>query len=104
MLTETALFAKDFIHPSGIILESAELLASAAVKGLSESERVSIAMAGMSVVSSSYFNIILRRVLEAYGRDALDRVHLSSTSSLLRQIFERSREAARRLSVHEDRN
>jgi hypothetical protein len=98
-MTESALFAKDFLHPSGVVLDSAELLASAVVASLQQSDRVSISMAGMPAVSSSFFNVVLRQVLDVYGREGLDRINMASPSSVLRQVFERSREAARRLPV-----
>ena len=96
---DTVLFAKDFLHPSGVIVDSAELLASAVVEHLRQNDRVGITMAGMPAVSSSYFNIVLRRVFEAYGAVALDCLYIASPSPVLRQVFERSREAARRLAV-----
>ena len=63
MLTETPIFAKEFLHPSGILLDGAELLAGAVVTNLSQSEQVSIEMAGTPAKSGSYFNVVPRRTL-----------------------------------------
>jgi hypothetical protein len=98
MPTETALFAKDFLDPQGVVLRSADNVADAVIASLGENDRVSIAMNGMPAVSSSFFNVILRRVLDALGPAALDRLHMATPSAVLRQIFDRSLLAMRQLA------
>jgi hypothetical protein len=98
-LAKTVIPAKDFLHPSAIVIDSAKLLATAVSASLGHSEEVSICMAGLPAVSGNYFNVVLLVVLDECGLDAIDRVHLTSASSFLTQIFERSREAARRLGL-----
>jgi hypothetical protein len=93
---QTALFAKDFLDPSGIIVRSAENLAGIVVQKLGANDLIGISMEGMPPVSSSYFNIVFRRVVEAHGPASLDRVQMVSLSPTLRQVFERSKDAARR--------
>jgi hypothetical protein len=96
--TAISLSAKDFLDASGVVIQSADNLADAIMIHLKQSDRINISMAGMPPVSSSYFNVILRRVFDVYGATGLDRVNMDTPSQILRDVFNRSLAAVRRLA------
>lgn len=86
--------AREFIDGSGGIVESAMRLADAILPRLKEGARVSVSMAGMHGVSSSYFNVLLKRVMDECGPDAVRRrVHLRFNTKAQEGLYWRSREA-----------
>src|SRR5207245_9945337 len=95
---EPVLFARDFLDESQDSLRSAEKLADAVVEALRDHSQVSMSMDRMPSISSGFFNVILRRVVEAYGQDGLNRLNMTSPSPILKTIFQRSVDAARRLA------
>lgn len=85
--------AKKYLDPDGVVLVSAELLANAVVHAIQQGQTTVIDFDGMPAVSSSFFNLIFRRVLASCAPDALSRVSLNSSSATLIEVFERSRRA-----------
>jgi len=89
----TEIRAIDFIDPDGLIVRSGELLARQVLGTLRHDESVRVQFRGLSGISSSYFNILLKRLIEDMGPDVLHRVQFEFVSPLQKQIFDRSREA-----------
>jgi hypothetical protein len=98
-MSDTAMVieAKSHLHPEGFIVESASLLADAVLAGLRAEPHVKISFAGMHGTSSSYFNTLLRRLIEASGVEVLVHVEFSFVSQAQQQIYERSRAAVTKL-------
>jgi hypothetical protein len=82
--------AIDYIDPDGLIVRSGELLARQVLETLRHDESVRVQLRGLSGISSSYFNILLKRVIEDMGCDVLHRVQFDFASPLQKQIFDRS--------------
>lgn len=91
--------AADHIDPNGLIVRSGELLARRVIESLRSGESVHIDLRGLSGISSSYFNILLRLIYDEAGAAAIDRVQLAFVSPLQKQVFDRSLEAIRQGSV-----
>jgi hypothetical protein len=87
------LAAKLYLDPNGSIVRSAELFSPSVIESCRDGSTTLIDMAQMPAVSSTYFNVLFRDVAEAIGVDATKRVDLVNATPLLKQVFERSREA-----------
>jgi hypothetical protein len=61
--------ATQFLHPRGLIVDSASLLAKEAISRLRSEPEIEISLVGINGTSSSYFNTILRTLLQAEGLD-----------------------------------
>lgn len=86
--------ATDYVDPDGSVVKSGLRLADAVLCALGEAESVIVSLAGLRGASSSYFNVFLRRIYEAAGRDVLDSgITLEFASALQREIYDRSRQA-----------
>jgi hypothetical protein len=84
--------AREFIDPQGSIVESARLLGLQVQQVVkSRQQPVEISLLGMKGLSSSYFNLLLRMLIEVTGVDQVrDRVRWRFDSPLQKSVFERS--------------
>ena len=95
--TATTIEAKQCLDPRGGIVASASLLADAVVRRLAEGNVVEIDLTTVRGLSSSYFNVLLQRVLPVTGIDHFaDRIKLRYDSAAQELVFNRSFESARR--------
>lgn len=80
------------------VLASAELLADNMIQALTDGCVVKVSFAGKRGLPSSYFNIILRHVVERFGYSVLqDRVAFEFDSKAQRLVFDRSMQRIRAL-------
>lgn len=93
MTSDSVIHARDYIDSSNVILRSAELVTAEVLDRLSAGGAVTLSMSGMPPVSSSYFNVMLQRVVERYGIEALENLRLATSSKLLEGVFQRSKSA-----------
>lgn len=84
------IYARDYIDPNGLIVQSGELLGRRTVDALKSGQTARIHLAGLSGISSSYFNIFLRTVCESLGPEALGRIDVVFVSTLQEQVYNRS--------------
>ncbi len=98
-MKNTVLLAKNLLDPEGVIVASGERLAREVVPLLQDGQSVTIDTLGLGGPSSSYFNIFLKMIVDEVGADALDRVHFTFRSSILRSLYERSLAAVRQQSA-----
>jgi hypothetical protein len=96
---EIIVFARDHLDPTGSIVQSAQNTADVVLWALEQADRVLIDVARMPPISSSFFNVVFRRVRESFGPDALDRLALATPSPVLRGVFDRSLNAVRTLDL-----
>lgn len=84
--------ASDFIDPQGSIVDSARLFGTHLQQVAKSTERiVEVSLVGMKGVSSSYFNLLLRMMIEAMGLEQLKkRIRWRFDSPLQESVFERS--------------
>jgi hypothetical protein len=86
--------ATHFLDPDGSIIGSASLMGQAAWEKLQAGEDVRISLVGLKGLPSSYFNIVLLRLIEALGVDAVrHRVTFQFASAAQKQMFQRSYDA-----------
>jgi hypothetical protein len=83
--------AKDYLDSNGLIVESASLLAEAVISRLQKEQEVEISLAGIHGTSSSYFNTILRTLVEVEGLENVSRrVKFRFDSKAQEHVFGRS--------------
>ena len=81
------------IDPSSLV-RSAELVAVAVIDGLAQCDCVTVDLAGLKGLSSSYFNLILKTVAARYGPLAVQtRLHFKFASAAQNVTFDRSLQA-----------
>jgi hypothetical protein len=86
--------ATHFIDPQQGLVDSAKLLADATIDALSTNANATIDFTGFRSVSSSYFNMLLSRVAETCGNDAIrSRLTFRFLSAAQENIFKRSFDA-----------
>ncbi|HTW93998.1 MAG TPA: hypothetical protein VMD30_04330 [Tepidisphaeraceae bacterium] len=89
--------ASKFLDKQGLAVESALLLATAVLDHLGRGETVEVSMVGMRGVPSSYFNVLLSRIVDGFGVGAMDgRVTFRFDTRTQREIFHGSLESVRR--------
>lgn len=89
--------AKRFVHPEGRIVDSAERLADEVVRQLATHDVVTIDLREMRGLSSSYFNVLLQRVIATTTYAELSRrVGFVFDSPAQQQTFKRSLDFASR--------
>jgi hypothetical protein len=89
--------AKQFLHPRGRIVDSAARLADEVTRQLESHETISIDLRGMRGLSSSYFNLLLQRVMSVTTPDAFSqRVTFLFDSAAQEQVYQRCLDFARR--------
>jgi hypothetical protein len=89
--------AKQFLDPDGGIVESAARLGDEVARRLRDHEVVTIELRDMRGLSSSYFNVLLQKVLPVtMPRDFARRVILHFDSPAQEEVFKRSLEFANR--------
>lgn len=89
--------AKDHLHPQGLIVESASILADALIGPLQEGMDVEVSFAGIKGASSSYFNVLLGRLADVFGIDVIDRqIRFQFDSEVQKQVFGRSLESLKK--------
>jgi hypothetical protein len=89
--------AKQFVAPSGSIVESAALLGDEVNARLRGAELVRVDLSGLRGLSSSYFNTLLQRVVPMTGiEDFPRRVELVFDSAAQEQVFARSMDFLKR--------
>lgn len=89
--------ALSLIQPDRSIVENAEILANHVLQSLASTHKVCVSMAGVRGVSSSYFNLLLRRLVNAFDVDVVqDRVMFRFDSPVQEQVFRRSLEAIKK--------
>lgn len=94
MTDTTSLSALALIDMERTIVENAEILAAEVVKRLSTGAAVSVSLVGLRGITTSYFNLVLRRIVKSIGFESLsERVTFEFDSSLQRLIYERSLQA-----------
>ncbi len=93
MAPEQSITAKDLLDPDGVIVSSGERLATAVVAALEHAQTVNIDLRGMPPISSTYFNVVLRTVRDQFGHQAVERVVVSTPSSIIQSVFDRSKTA-----------
>lgn len=91
----TTVLAKDHLDPQGVIVRSADLVANAIISKLKGDDLVELELNGLPGVSSSYYNLALRRIVAEVGVEGLDRIRVRFASKLQQTIFERSMIAIR---------
>jgi hypothetical protein len=94
---EHILAANRYLDPDGSIVRSAELISPLVIELCLEGSTAFIDMARMPAVSSTYFNVLFRDVSEKVGIDATKRIELINATPLLKEVFERSRNAVVKL-------
>jgi hypothetical protein len=88
--------AKDFLHPRGLVVESATLLANALVEQLHQGHDVEISLSCMMGLPGSYFNVVLLALADAIGVDEIERrVRFEFEFQAQRLIYDRSLGAVR---------
>lgn len=82
----------DFVDPNGSIVESAQLFANHVCVLLeSDATDIEISFVGMKGLTSSYFNLLLRLVLQTVGVDGFQsRIQCRFDSPLQESVFQRS--------------
>lgn len=97
MADQIEINAAKWIEPEMAVTESAERAAEAINHALSESDRVMVEvnLCELRGIPSSYFNLLLRRVAEAHGISAIDRVRFKLGSVVQQRVYERSAQAVR---------
>lgn len=89
--------ARQFVDPSGRIVESATRLADEVARQLALHDVVAIDFRGMRGLSSSYFNVLIQRVVhETTPTEFLRRIQPLFDSSPQQQVFNRSLDFASR--------
>jgi len=91
----TIIDARSFMGPESGIVESAELLSRKLLEVLQGSHDVQVDFTALEGASSSYFNLIVRRLAgDARGREMLHRADaFKFRSAFSRSVFERSLKA-----------
>jgi hypothetical protein len=80
-------------------VESAGVVADAVVVYLADHDEVVVDLSGVRGVPSSFFNVLLLRVAEAFGAAALDsRVRFTLDSDAQQDVLNRSLSAARAMT------
>ena len=80
-----------YFDPSEPVVTSAEKLVIAVNDMLRTAEEVSVSFHGLRGVSSSYFNVLLKTIVEIHGIETLDnRVKFAFETQAQEMIFERS--------------
>jgi len=83
--------AKDFVDPRGLILESAERLANEVAARLKGGSDIEISLSELKGASSSYFNVLLLRLIEVFGANEIrNRVTFQFRTIAQQQVFQRS--------------
>jgi hypothetical protein len=86
--------AANYIDPADSVVKSATLLADAVITDLHHGAAVTVDLAGIRSVSSSYFNTLLSRVADQCGVAAIrDRLLISCPWPAQKAIFDRSYQA-----------
>jgi hypothetical protein len=89
--------AIDFIPENGSVIDTAEAAAACINAHLDQGESVDVAMTGMTGVTSSFFNLVIRRVAEKFGFEVFEnRVKFRFSSTIQQQTFDRSFSATRK--------
>ena len=93
----TTIDAKRFLDPQGRIVASGQLLADEVARALSQHDVVQINFGGMRGLPSSYFNVLLQRIIPvANAQDFCRRVMTCFDSTAQEQVFRRSFESVTR--------
>lgn len=91
----TEIHARDYRDPDDVIVASGQLLAGRVIELLRKEPRVRVHLRNMPGLSSSYFNIFIKRIAEEVGPDAPDRVEFDFASPLQANVYARSLDAFR---------
>jgi hypothetical protein len=87
--------AKEFLDARASIIESAKNLAEATVERLKEGSDVQISLEGLNGIPSSYFNVVLLRLIGEFGVEAVKlHVKFQLNTEAQRFVFQRSFDAA----------
>jgi len=91
------LAARDFVSDTASVVETAEVVAVAINERLLRGEHVRLSMRGFPGTSSSFFNLVLRRVIEVNGINALEkRVQFDFATTIEAELFGRSLRATKK--------
>lgn len=91
MAVQVTIRATDFLRGDETIVVGAEKLADAVLCALNDGATVTISMEGARGVSSSFFNVILKRVADQIGPAAANSLCFVFDSEATRMVYERSR-------------
>jgi hypothetical protein len=87
----TTIYAKELIQPDRPIVDNAEILAAEAIGKLQTGKSIRVSLIGVRSISSSYFNVILRRILDALGKEEFhQRVTFEFDSTVQQMAYDRS--------------
>jgi len=90
----TRLSALNHLDSEGSVVRSGIALAEAVLDALNTNGRVVVSFAGLRGASSSYFNVLLRRIQEGCGLAEIgDHIVLEFGSSIQEMIYQRSLDA-----------
>lgn len=96
-MPEVVLEVLSFVEPSATIVDTAELVATATLAELTGGNTVVVSFCGVRGVTSSFFNVLLARVLARHGKEVLDgALRMRFDSRAQEMMFNRSREVALR--------
>jgi|GEM_PF-3264767 len=92
--------AKDYQGTQGSALDDAVNLADAVTQALTSGSDVDVSFSGMMGLPTSYFNVLLMRLAETHGFDAVERrVMFQFSLNAQRTTFQRSFDAVRNSSA-----
>lgn len=88
--------AKNHLDPRGLIVESAVVLADALSRELRQgADQIELSFVGLRGIPSSYFNVLLLRLIGEFGVEAINRrVNFKFDTDIQQQVFHRSFDAA----------
>jgi hypothetical protein len=93
----TIIAAQEYIDAGGSVVRSGIMLADAVLQVVESGRIADIDFQGLKGASSSYFNVLLRRIEEGCGLPALDeQVRFTFSSKIQKMIYERSLESIKR--------
>jgi len=93
----TVIQAVEHIDAEGSVVRSGLAVAEAALQALESGSAVEIDLQGVKGASSSYFNVMLRRIDEGCGLAALDEhIRIRFSSRIQKIIFQRSLDSVKR--------
>jgi len=93
---QITLAARDYVDPTGDVVQSGTALAEAVLASLNAHRSISVDLHGIMGASTSYFNAFLARVSQRYEMDDFDeRVSLDFASSVQEMVYTRSRDSLR---------
>lgn len=97
--TRIEVSARDYVDSEGSIVESARILAEHVreLTGQESARQIDVSFAGLKGLTSSYFTMFLRIMLDEFDVTTFNRrIHCGFDSSLQQSVFQRSWEAIRK--------